>query len=164
MAKPPDPIASHMKLIGQISWAMNSTQIFIFSALMRISKIDEALAQAIFFSIKSDAGQRDILTAIVNYVFRDEPGHDIFVRYQKVISDVNKISGERNAFIHTIWCYGPIEGVAADRTFPKHHRLNSQNVTEQGEKLVANITDTYEAVYKITNEIVEYASQRKVQI
>ncbi len=58
-------VSDHAKLIGQIAILMNTLQSIVNAIYITVIGTDFEVAQAVFFSVKSDAGQRDLTMAAV---------------------------------------------------------------------------------------------------
>lgn len=88
-------------LIGAVTLLWNSAHGQIFRLFYKVSGMPKPMAEAVFFSLRSDASQRGIARAVC----RESPLMDQAWK-DEVDSSFSKIdlkSGERNAVIHTIW-------------------------------------------------------------
>jgi hypothetical protein len=58
-------------------------------------------ARDVFFALKSDRSQRDITLAAGKTALAEHPA--LWKRFESAIREVNELTGERNAAVHTMW-------------------------------------------------------------
>lgn len=98
-----DPYDEFAKLIGKVSIEYNQAHSFVFKIFWQLSRLHVDHAKAIFFSIKSDTGQRDLTIAFINSLISDDASKKKNIIQS--IQNLSKLSSVRNAAIHTIWSY-----------------------------------------------------------
>jgi len=88
-------------LIGAVTIAWNAAHEQLFRLFWMASGLPKEAAEAIFFSIKSDSGQREITRSIILCSEKVPQEHKSYAL--EWIDFMGKKSGERNAAIHTMW-------------------------------------------------------------
>lgn len=144
-------------LIGRVTIAANNAQhlvLIIFDILVR----DGDLARAIFFSLKSDAAQRDITLAAMAVRLRGAP--ELLERGRKAFQRLADLSGERNAAIHTIWAvegsnkrYSPAPGAE------HHKRLRQDDFEGQFSELAMNLGGMSSVLFELRTDILMHLHQ-----
>lgn len=130
----------HARLIGRISMISNTVQYSVFTLFHILSDTDVEIASAIFFSLKSDAGQRDLVNAVAKVRITETEELALIKKISDAINVAGRLSGERNAFIHTMWAMNvtdktlsPIPG-----TIP-HPRLELDRIENQANDLIERL-------------------------
>jgi len=90
------------KTIGMVTIKYNEAQAAVLVIFVLLSDLNRDVARTLFFSVKSDAGQRDMTIALANTKLAETHPED---RRNVVaaIENLSSLSGERNAAIHTMW-------------------------------------------------------------
>lgn len=89
-------------LIGHVAMHWSDLHYSLYG-LFQIVINDRAISQAIFFKPTSDTQQRAIVKAAFLAKFADRP--EMTAAYNDIDKRINKLSGERNAAMHTAWMY-----------------------------------------------------------
>lgn len=125
-------------LIGAITIASNAAYEQLFRLFWMASGLSKEAAEAIFFSIKSDSGQRNITRSIISCSKKVQENHK--VNALEWIEFLEKKSSERNAAIHTMWDGQELmDGkVLSSSKISKeyHHKKLSNNVVNQFGSLI----------------------------
>jgi len=101
MADPPDLITEHAELIGRVVIAWNDVQWLVSVLFVDFSGMPDEQARDVFFTLKSDFAQRDIVLAAGKTALAKYPA--LWEQLQKTIKAINDLAGERNAAVHTMW-------------------------------------------------------------
>jgi hypothetical protein len=101
MANPTDIMAEHELLIGSVVVAYNRVQRLINILFIAFSGMPEQQAQDVFFAIKSDRTQREVALAAGKTALASHA--ELWDRFDALVAEVNDLSGERNALVHTMW-------------------------------------------------------------
>lgn len=93
------------KTLGYVTIKYNEAQAFVLHIFINLSGAERHVARTMFFSMKSDAGQRDMTIAMARVLMVNEEGEatDECKRVITAIESLAKLAGERNAAIHTMW-------------------------------------------------------------
>lgn len=128
-------------LIGAVTIAWNEAQETVFRLFHQLSGMPKPMAEAVFFSLRSDAGQRDIARAVCRECvgMAEEWRSEVI----SLITDLDRKSGERNAAIHTMW---DSEGLYKGKIQPSqfidpsyHNRTLKPDIVEQFKALLPEI-------------------------
>lgn len=96
------PATALAREVGALTIAWNDMQFGILSLFTAVVPYDSALAEVMFFSIRSDRAQRDMVAAVV----RSEVGGcdpQLAEKIVRKIADIEKKAGLRNDAIHAMW-------------------------------------------------------------
>lgn len=106
--------------IGNVTISWNSCQEMLFMIFWRLTAMPHEAATGIFFTLKSDSTQRDITGALVKARLSDRP--TLKKELLDNIEKLNKLAGERNAAIHTMWDNaGGLQNIVPSRMVTKHN-------------------------------------------
>lgn len=151
-------------LIGAITIASNAAYEQLFRLFWMASGLPKEAAEAVFFSIKSDSGQRDITRNIVSCsekVQQDHKSHALeWIRF------LEEKSGERNAAIHTMWDGQELidgKAVSSSEISKKyHHKKLGTNVVNQFGSLINQL---YRATLELSKaaKIFEILNAKSVE-
>lgn len=102
--------------LGHVTIKYNEAQAFVLNIFINLSGAERHVARAMFFSIKSDAGQREMTIAMARalMVDDDDAETDECRRVVSAIEALSKLAGERNAAIHTMWYLDSEDGETPD--------------------------------------------------
>jgi hypothetical protein len=98
---PFDQLDKHAELIGHVVVSWNEVHWFMYVLFATFSGMPEQQARDVFFSIRSDASQRELTLAAGKFALAGRP--HLWARLQDVMSAIDKLAGERNAAVHTMW-------------------------------------------------------------
>jgi hypothetical protein len=108
-------------MIGRITIAWNDVQSEIFELFAAASGVERQKAAMIFFSLRTDASQRDITNAAI---FVALPQGHVQYRLQKLLERAGKLAAERNLAIHQIWAtHHPSGNMVPSPFIPRRTRL-----------------------------------------
>lgn len=114
--------------IGHVTLQWNNVQFWYF-ILFKTLLLDLAgPAHSLFFSAKSDRGQRDMLQHLAAFEMENHP--DLLAEMIALIERGNKLAGKRNAILHAMWNFGK-RGVPPSVHLPRHNRLHGKDAEEE---------------------------------
>lgn len=149
-------------LVGRatIAWSLVQSTVYLLFIMMLGRSHEEAAA--LFFSIKTDTGQRDMTLALAEARLKTAP--DLIQRYRAAFARVGALAGERNAAIHTLWLVQG-ETVTPNPLATHHKRLNVEKHREQFARLRESIREVQAevaALFPLTAaEVSERAMREK---
>jgi hypothetical protein len=85
--------------IGRITMSWGDIHFALFQLFTTATGMPKEAAEAIFFSLRTDAAQRDITAAACRTAFPE----DLYGRINNAIKRVGGLAGERNVAIHAMW-------------------------------------------------------------
>jgi len=89
--------------IGKVTMAWNGAQHMLFLIFQEISGMKHEAAEAVFFTLKSDAAQRDIVAAAAQVVWADPKEAANLAELKSLIKRLGKHAEKRNETVHTMW-------------------------------------------------------------
>jgi hypothetical protein len=93
------PEVELVAMIGRVTVSWGDIHYAVFQLFVEITRMPNALAESIFFTLRSDATQRDITSAAAKHVLSE----DLYVRVNTVFRQIAKVAGERNVVVHAMW-------------------------------------------------------------
>lgn len=97
----------HAAIIGHVTIVWNDTHDLVYHIFEDASGMGEEMAKALFHTLRSDAGQRDLTLAAVRVrLGRDNPRYKELKRF---FSEIGQCASARNEAIHTSWGYDVLE-------------------------------------------------------
>lgn len=122
----------HLMLIGSIASTWNMLTLFSHILLHKALLPASGAAGPILSTIRSDSTQRDVILAAATYALNNSEGADLLKRIRVCFAEIQKLSGQRNAFIHSAWATSAKEPhISPLIPSPKL----TKNVAEQGRAL-----------------------------
>lgn len=113
-----EALANQSLIIGAVTIAWNEACEAVFLLFWLLSGMQKDMAEAIFFSLRSDAAQRDVSRAVCTHTtaIPDEWKQLALEGLQRL----DRLAGNRNAAIHTMWdkCIRAYEIVSASQDKP----------------------------------------------
>ncbi|MGO9686542.1 MAG: hypothetical protein ACLPTZ_28870 [Beijerinckiaceae bacterium] len=142
-----DFVTEHAALIGRVAIAWNDLNYILSYLFERFSVMPSDRAAAVYFSLKSDATQRELLMAVAKIALAPHP--DILQSFKDCMGQINALAGERNAAMHTSWAVA----VSGDRFVPAPqiptHRALKPDFAAQFQSLRERLTDQYLALNEV---------------
>lgn len=135
----PDLLAYH---IGRVTMRWNDVQFWFYAAFQRMLR--GSGARAVFFAIRTDRAQRDMVRELASDMLKDWP--DLLAELNARIEDANQLAGRRNDALHAMWDYGP-SGDKANVHLPLNNRL-------KGKDAVTELTALYEQLGALETKLV----------
>lgn len=136
--------------------AWNEVQYTIYGLFEIVSDLGPNSAKAAFFSLKADTAQREMVQALFASEFQGRP--DLVTRLNKALAAVGKMSGERNAAIHTAWSYWVSERkMGPAMAWVSHKSLRGDPVAQFGD-LIRRIDEQRYVILDVFDEVLELAS------
>jgi len=137
-------------LIGRVCMAWNELQYTIYGLFEVTSELEPNAAGAAFFSLKADTAQRDLVQALFSAQFQGRP--DLVKKLTKAMNEIGKMSGERNAAIHTAWSYWASEHRMGPSMAWIAHKSLKGNPAHHFSDLVRRIDDQCEVIWEVFDE------------
>jgi hypothetical protein len=143
-----DPAATRTleQAVGEMTVLWNHCQAIVFALFFRCLGARLRKAQTVFFSIRSDAGQRFTTQALLK-----DDGSDFSDRAWKAIDELGELAGMRNAFIHGIWDF-PQESGIATVWMGTGKRLAGKDAILECDKLIANLERLHKTLKDLEEE------------
>ena len=110
MADEWDQLHAHAELIGRVVISWNEVQWMVYRLFVTFSAMPPQQAQDVFFSLRSDASQRDLTLAAGKSALATHP--KLWQKFRTAMCDIGTLAGERNAAIHTMWGFNFYEALA----------------------------------------------------
>jgi hypothetical protein len=139
-------------LIGRVTMYWNDLQYSILSLFEVVLGTPDQITSAVFFSLKSDAAQRDMVQAVFATRFASDP--KLVTNLGKLMERIGKASGERNAAIHTAWSYWTNENKMGPAVAWVPHKKLSDDPKAQFEELCVRIQELDEKLW----EFIDHAN------
>ena len=116
-------------------------------------------AEAIFFALRSDKGQRDITQALAKAVITDDPEfcRDVI----KTINEAGKLAGKRNAVIHAFWLVSHAEETAIYWPGSDNRAFEGVNVVEKLQADLKEIDSMAMSVFSTHQRVEKYMETAK---
>jgi hypothetical protein len=139
-------------LLGRITIQWTTIQAAISRVFRRLSGLDAAKAEAVFFAVKSDTSQRDMTLALGRVVLDKHP--ELLERTIKLFNRLGDLSGERNAVTHAIWAVNLPEGrITPMPSRGQHRRLKIDNHRAQLDRLLRDLSEMFRDLVKLEADI-----------
>jgi hypothetical protein len=123
-------------VVGDIVIAWGTLHGVISAMLGPTLQISDDVANAMLATLSVDAHQRNLITAAV----RSSPvPPEMVAAVAALFQKIDKLSGERNAFIHTVWSYNPETEKLTGLAMPRLHGSLKEDALPQGAALVGAI-------------------------
>jgi hypothetical protein len=96
-----DIVAEHAELIGRVAIAWTDLNHILIHLFQRFSGLPGDKAKAIYFTLKSDSAQRELLNGVAKIALAPHP--ELWGRFKTCMDKIRSLAGERNAAMHTSW-------------------------------------------------------------
>lgn len=137
--------------LGHVTIKYNEAQAFVLHIFINLSGAERHIARTMFFSMKSDSGQREMTVAMARVVMVDDRGiTDECKRVVAAIENLSKLAGERNAAIHTMWYLDSEEEESSDA--PVTYRMGPDPNSIAHPKLQKDVEKQFKALIKKLEE------------
>ena len=152
----------HAQLIGHITILTKQLQSYMMQMFWLASGTGYDTAHTSFFSIKSDAGQREMTLAAVKERLDLAEDEALYRRTRSTLSQIGSLSDESNAFIHSMWAMKmPDKRVAILPNTPPRPRLKPERIAEQAEELIVRLSDLVLPTIALVRDLSDSASMKK---
>ncbi len=122
-----DPIAAHAELIGRVTIAWNDLHRVIGELFEEFS--DSEAARQRYWSVRSDAGQRNLAFAAGMAALRLFP--ELRQRFETTMVEIDRLAGDRHAALHTYWTRKfPDRKIGPHEQVKRHGRLRDDFVKQ----------------------------------
>ena len=88
--------------VGRSTIAWNTLSLAIFGIFETLSGLDRNVAKSMFFGVKSDRTQRDLVTELVNLAL-NEKHPQLAKAIRRQLSTINTLAGRRNDVAHVVY-------------------------------------------------------------
>jgi hypothetical protein len=151
----------HANVIGHVTISWNTAQSLVFVLFSSLSRLTYDEAQAIFFALKADTAQRDITRELGKVTLAADEA--LASEFSAAFNDLQVLSGQRNAAIHTMWSVLTQEGrITPSPTVPYHKSLDPDRTAEQFAELNIKIGAVIDSLIPLVLKIEKHlASQKK---
>lgn len=89
--------------IGKVTIAWNGAHETLFDIFHRVTAMTPDAADAVFFSIKSDRGQRDLVRKAAAVILSNSGRASELQELTAYIKELDRMAEKRNTSIHTMW-------------------------------------------------------------
>jgi len=90
------------RTIGHATIAWNNLCHAIFQTFEALTRLDLESAKAVFFVVKSDRAQRDMVSELINSKLKAK-NQTLADKFQTAIGEANKLAGKRNDIVHVVF-------------------------------------------------------------
>lgn len=123
------------KTLGHVTIKYNEAQAFVLFIFSNLLGSERHMAKTLFFSMKSDTGQREMTVALVKALMGEALPDDCR-EIVGAIENLSSLSGERNAAIHTIWYLDEDDGSPPEYWFVPDPNTVPHRKLKDGDALV----------------------------
>ncbi|HRF08999.1 MAG TPA: hypothetical protein PL193_10205 [Xanthobacteraceae bacterium] len=156
----------HAKLVGRVTMAWAEIHAVLYRIFWGVSGLEREMAEAIFFSLKSDSAQRDLVIAALSERFKAEEDKEVRKSATELIGQVNNYSNQRNAAAHSMWAIlHPPTTIIPDPHISKQRNLKEDFVLQftDLEKNLRTLFTKLFAFDQTLNDFVARAAERLPQ-
>jgi hypothetical protein len=137
-----DPADEHAAVLGHVAVAWNDVHWMLYRVFHTLSGMSDNQAKAVFFTLKADSNQRDIVTALGTITLQSRP--DELAQFTLLMRRINLVGGHRNAAIHTMWAtHYPSRRVTPNPWVPRHGSLE-----DDYEKQFVTVTEELREIFR----------------
>lgn len=165
--KTPDVRSQLAQSIGELNLAWTSAHDFVYRIFEDVTGLTEAQARGIFFSIRSDALQREITKKVVRATLTDSDDDNPVEKLSHALGRLGGHATARNETIHSMWSLEVLTDSEDNPTFrvakqPKHETI-FESFRERLESGTPNYVGEFDAstkeIYAIGSELVDWWMQ-----
>lgn len=136
-------------IIGRVTMQWNDLQYSILQLLEVVLGAEPEIASTVFFSLKADSAQRELVQAVFATRFASDP--KLVANLAKLMDSIGRTSGERNAAIHTAWSYRSAENKMGPAMAWVAHKKLTDDPKGQFEDLCIRISELDEKLWDFIN-------------
>ena len=142
--------------VGRANITWNTLQYMLFQAFWQLSGLDVESAKAVYFAVKSDRSQRDMLTEMLTKKL--EPKNPVLnKKFMTCIGEVNKLAGKRNDTIHVVY----IDTLDSEKTRLAHDigflkGKVGRDLVSEIHNLTMQMLDLAEKIGRLDDELFEF--------
>ncbi len=156
-----DAYDEHARRIGKATILWNFAHSQIFAIFCELSGMKFEHAQAVYYSLKADLHQRDMVIALANSVLANDE-----TARTKVVSAIKKftaLSNERNAIVHTVWNIPPPgQNIRANKlTKIFHEGYGGEDVAARMEAFNGKVSKASDELVKAFFEVLVFKAKMK---
>ena len=145
--------------IGQVTVGWNDVQFWFYAVFRKM--LPDPRAEAIFFAIRTDRAQRDIVRELAENYLSDHP--KLLAELKTKIEEANQLAGRRNDVLHAIWNLDPA-AAAPEVLLPKKNRMKGKNVLQEINRLNEDLRKLEMALVDITNRVESFVRQKSAKL
>jgi hypothetical protein len=148
----------HAHIIGMVAVSWNGAQESLYLLFVVLMGLKKPEAEAIFFTLKADSAQRDITRELAKVILASNA--DLSKRTTDAITAFDKLSGERNAAIHTMWHASIPEATITPSPHARHHGSLKPDHRAQFLELADKLSDLESLLFELAREIQQHLASR----
>lgn len=150
--------------IGAIVVTMNTAHWLVFEMMSLLLNTSREDTVPIYYSLKADAAQRDLTLAIAADRLTHPIEAGLLSRISAAVNDLGKLSGVRNAFIHTHWMQqSSSSGVRFACEGKPHPKLDLNDPLGQAKKLLTSLDELIDRLGDLCDELEAAPSVQALQ-
>jgi hypothetical protein len=148
-----DPADQHAAMLGHVSVAWNDVHWMLYRIFDVLSSMPTDQSKAVFFAIKTDGAQRDVIQALAKVSLRPHP--ELLTQFTELVKRIERVAGDRNAAIHTMWAtHYPSRRVTPSPWAPRHGALNDDYET-QFTKLAEDLRNIFRELIRLHRRLLK---------
>jgi hypothetical protein len=150
----------HASIVGMVAVSWNGAQESLYLMFVVLMGLRKPEAEAIFFTLKADSAQRDITRELAKAVLAHNA--DLLKRTTEAINAFDRLAGERNAAIHTMWHASIGEGTVRPSPHAKRHGALRPDHRTQFLQLTHKLADLEGELFDLAREIQQHLASRDI--
>jgi hypothetical protein len=133
--------------VGNSAIVWGTLQYALFQTFRTLSEMEHGAAKAIYFAIKSDRSQRDMVTELI--IAKLQPKHTtLSKKFKAIIGSVNALAGKRNDTLHVVYA----NSMDVKKTRLRHDIGYLKGKT--GDDLISEIIALINQMLVVTEELI----------
>lgn len=126
--------------------------------------IEREDATPIFYSLKSDTGQREMTLSVIDDRLTQIGETELLAEFKREFDAIGKVSGVRNGFIHTPWSmeYGPEGRFKPAHGATPHKKVNYDDPLGQAAETIQTMYDIRVRLIRLCDRLEEIPSLKKL--
>ena len=151
-------------LIGHIVISWNEVHWAVYALFLELSGMDPDRAKDVFFSVRNNSTQRDMTLAAGKNALTAHP--TIWESLRMTINELDKLAGERNAAIHTMWgfnYYNALLDPGGKLSFgPMANTVPHKSLKDDFPAQCDQLRATLKSHFMTLSEILRFLSQQRL--
>jgi hypothetical protein len=148
----------HAAILGHVAVAWNDVHWMLYRVFHTLSGMSEAQAKAVFFALKADSNQREIVQALAKSTLLRWPTE--LAQFISLMKRTNVVAGDRNAATHTMWAtHYPSGRVMPNPWTPRHGSL-TDDYEQQFLTLTKELREIFRDLITFHNDLEKLAPFR----
>jgi len=142
-------------MIGRVTVSWGDIHYAVFRLFVVLTGMPNALAESIFFTLRSDATQREITATAAKHVLSEE----LFKRVSAVFSQIGSAARERNVAIHAMWAtHYPSGHITPNPWVTGPRLLRKGEFDKQFAELEERLKDLFREVLRLQPDVEAYVT------